>query len=518
MRRNHPRAPAVPAFVIVLACALSITAAHAQSPAGDDTPIAPDDTFEPTDEPTEASDPAAAADAAFGGVFAVGRVRPIGAGPMLSFALSSGYAYTEDLYELGTRHDRAMGALAIAVRPIPWLELGGQLSGRYDRHGPDDDGLVGDPRLFASAGGRVGRAARLGVQLGVWLPGANAPSVELDATTVDGSLVFTYAPGATAITARAGYRLDRSSRSIDASMLSPSDRLALGVSDFDAAIAGLGVVHRTGAWQLLAEASTEQLLGFGHAAWSPSRLGAGVRRALGDALVLEAIVEASISGRQTHESFMTDLIPVEPRAAIGLGLSWRPSPARPRARLATTDTPDRVVVEPPPPPPTTGPVRGRVVDDQGAPVGGAEVTVGATTVETAEDGTFTVADVKAGDVAVTVDRDGFQRGQAAAAVVVTTGAQVEITLVRIKPPPVIRGLVRGFDGKGLPARIRVEPLGLEVTAGADGAFSIETVPGTYTVVITHDGYVSQRINLTLEEDEVESRSVELQRARGPRRP
>lgn len=454
------------------------------------------------------------------GVHAVGRVRPIEPGPAFSLALTSGYGYTGEVLADGDTHHRAFGAVAAAFRATPWLELGGQLTGRYDKHEgtASDDGLVGDPRLWITAG-QPGARGGFGVRVGLWLPGAEAPSVKLDAATMDAAGVFTLVAGATTLTATAGYRLDRSTASVDAAMLTPGDRVGIGLSDADAVLVGLGLRHRTGPWQLLAEASGDLLVGdrAPDLLESPLRVGAGVRRVLDARITVEAMVEVSTSQRPDLAMMPPDvLVAIEPSAAIGVGLSY--SFAAGQARTPTiTRIDDAVPVDPllppPPPAPTTGTVRGTVVDAAGAPVPGATVTVGTATVQTGDDGTFVIPDVAAGEAELRIDRAGYQPDLRTITVGAGAEAAVEVALVRAKLPSQIRGLIRSFGGQGLAATVRIEPLGQEITAAADGTFTVDVPPGDYTVVITMPGYKTQRRPAKVEDEGVFVLNAELSKGR-----
>jgi len=454
------------------------------------------------------------------GLTALGRVRPIGPGPTLSAALASGYGFTGDVLAADDSHHRASGALAIAVRAVPWLELTGSLAGRYDRHtgGVADDGFVGDPRISATAGGALDDATALGVRLGVWLPGADAPSIEPGATTVDASLVLTRRFGASALTVSAGYRLDRSTESVDAATLTPADRLGLGLSDADAALVGVGLAHQAGATQLFGELSGEVLVGAGAPAAleSPLRAGVGVRRAVDASLTFEALAEIGLSQRPDLMAMAPDaLVDVEPRLAIAVGLSWRPAPAR--APVIAPPPPPPIDDTPPPPPPppapTTGPLTGRVVDAGGAPLPDVAITVGATTALTGEDGAFTIPDLPIGPVEVAAARGGYESATATATIVGGTGATVELTLARVQPKSQIRGVVRDFNGKGLAAKVTIDPLGAELTSNPDGTFVIDVPPGTYTVTVALSGYRAQKKTAVVVEGGVPILNIELVKGR-----
>src|SRR5215475_5667320 len=135
----------------------------------------------------------------------------------VELGLLSGFGYRKGL--LGANHtfDRAIGDLAIAYAPVANLAIALSLDGRYDRHqglGPTDDGYVGDPHLLVRFAAPSGRVA-LGGQLGIWIPGKNAPSIAGSATSVDARALLSIDAGFGLITANAGFRLDNSAKSVD---------------------------------------------------------------------------------------------------------------------------------------------------------------------------------------------------------------------------------------------------------------------------------------------------------------
>jgi hypothetical protein len=145
---------------------------------------------------------------------------------------------------------------------------------------------------------------------------------------------------------------------------------------------------------------------------------------------------------------------------------------------------------------------------------GATVRAGDRTATTGDDGTFTLADLPPGDVELTIERPGHQPLTRTATVTAGGDLALDLSLARVKLPSVIRGVIRNYSGQGLPAKVRIEPLGVEVTAAADGTFSVEVPAGTYTLVISHPGYEPQeKKNVAVEDEEVASRNVELRKAR-----
>jgi hypothetical protein len=455
--------------------------------------------------------------AADGGLRATGRVRAVEPGPAVSLALGTGYGFTEQVLDENDAHHRIGGWAALAVRATRWLELGGEVRGRYDKHTGDnpDDGFVGDPRFWATAmralSTHEGGGTWLGFKLGLWLPGDEVPSIKTDAISLDGSAIVSVKRGALTFSGSGGFRLDNSGKSIENRMISFADKLGLGISDYDAILIGAGVTRSSGGLDVFGELSWDVLVGDGapSAMESPLRVGLGVRTALDDSVTLEGQLEVTGSSRPVIDE---TLVNVEPRVSAIVGLSWRPRPAR-------TITP--IIVEKPvdpdpidlPPAPTTGTVKGRIADPEGAPLPGATVRLGARSATTGDDGTFTLDDVTPGSVDVLVERPGHEPTQRTLTITAGAEAQLDVTLARVKPPSQIRGLVRSFDGKGLGATVRVEPVGLEVTAGPDGSFQVDVPPGTYTIVVSMPGYETQKKDVAVEDQGVAVKNIELRKAR-----
>ena len=112
------------------------------------------------------------------------RVMTASPGPPALFVLSSGgYGYTGAVLGAADSHHRVAGSLMLDGRPLRWLGLALRLDGRYDKHvipgQPGDTGLVGDPRLYVRVDQALGSALAIGARAGVWLPGRNAPSLDL---------------------------------------------------------------------------------------------------------------------------------------------------------------------------------------------------------------------------------------------------------------------------------------------------------------------------------------------------
>ena len=448
------------------------------------------------------------------GIFRVG-VAASG-GPRYAVSGTAGYAYTDSQVTDVTAHHRLGGTLAVAVAPVSSLEFALRFDGRYDWHpGPDetDRGLVGDPRILGRAGTIVAKQLHLGAELGLWLPGANAPSLQLDATSADVKLLGAWVAAGDGLTIAglAGFRYDRSANSAEeARRLSPSDRLSLGVSDFHAALVGAGLGYRFGATELLLEGTADILVGSAapKLGESPLRVSFGPRYHLSEQLAVQLRGEVSPS---SHPGVAAGdpLVPLEPRVAVMAGIGYRGTwIAAPKASKPV-EPPPEVKPEPKPPPPaliTETTVRGSVTDGLGTPIGNASVRlqVADHTAEgtTGEDGSLVLEKVPVGKGTVTVAAPGFKTVKRPFEVPARKEATLVTSLEADLPAAQIRGMIRSFQGKGIAARIVVEPAGIETTADEKGYFQIDVEPGVYEITVSAEGYVKQRRTLKVGEGAV----------------
>lgn len=288
------------------------------------------------------------------GVGRVGLALPEPTG--VSLAADAGYGWTEPQNDDDGAHHRLLGSLAVAVRPLSWLALSLRFDGRYDRHPPDDDGrddsLVGEPRLRARVSHTIGDVA-LGLDGSLRLPGADPPSVAFDAASFElaGLAAYRLLEDRLTVGAQLGFRYDRSGQSVDdPDRLRQGDRLALGVTEFNAAVIGAAVSHRIGPVELLGEMAWDVLVGEGSpsAGKSPLRLGVGLRYHAMDTLQLEALFEGLANGRPSTGPG-TPLVAIDPRATLTVGLRYRFEPGR-AAATETSETEPEPEREPEPKP------------------------------------------------------------------------------------------------------------------------------------------------------------------------
>lgn len=431
-----------------------------------------------------------------------------------SFAADGGYGLTESQAGEGAHHRLSM-SLAAAVGLADFLALGARFDGRYDRHPADtrvvDDGWVGDPRLYLRAGRALGPKLSLGAELLLWVPGQQAPSLDFAASTLDGKALLAWSPSPTlTVAAISGYRIDSSARTVShANTLRAGDRLALGLSDFDAVLLGLGASRRWGKAELLAELSADLLLGKRAPALeaSPLRANLGARYQATRRLTWELCAGASLSARPTLGSSAA-YTPIEPRVSVLFGVRYAlvaPPPAPP-APAAQKQAPA------PLPQVANATLRGRVLDKDGAPVADASVKASAGDLvrETRSDadGRYELTDLPLGHVQLSISGPGLE---ASTQELELDGAEVhsDLSVTRAAPDGQLRGIIRAFSGKPLQATIHVRALDRAAHADASGYFEIDVPPGEYDVDIEHAGYRAQKRKLTVENNGVTLLNVEL---------
>ena len=523
-------------------CALvSPTIAHAQAPAADLTATS-----------SESTAPPDATNLGYGAM-------PGGLNALSAETLPKGTIAVLGLSGLGRRtgllgptekFNRAIGDLAFAYAPIDDLTLGLSLDGYYDRHWgiptSGDDGYVGNPHLLVRYARPVGSLS-VGAQLGLWIPGANAPSLRGSATTVDLRAVATATAGPARISVDAGYRIDNSANSVSGGLagiaqLSLQDRVSLGVSEYNAVLAGLRAEVPVNRLWLAAEVSLEDYVG------SPPKGGATLENG---SLLLRGAVEAGMHLNDTwgllaylqvakspgieSSQVMADSIPIvpyEPSGTVGLGLLATFGGRGHGSLYAEKDChrhnpPDCPAVKVP----ITADISGTVVDDSGKPMIGAQVTLTLKNSQipptaTDEKGAYAFRGVPIGQsiddrtvldetgIAVNVTLDGKKPGTGSIATVAAGANTVPpITLEAALPPGQLRGLVHALPaGKAIAnATITVEPGGQKIETGADGSFSLDLQPGTYTMTVTAKGFAAQKLDVTIDPNGVAIKNIDLHR-------
>ncbi len=458
-------------------------------------------------------------------------------GPRASSAVSAGYGLTEAQEGEDGAHHRVMGSVAASVSPLTYLSIAARGDGRYDSHPDDgmgtDSGSVLDLTLIARGGAPVTPTLHLGGEFRFRLPGTEEAGESLDSPSFDAKALASYVPDVGPVIAGyAGYRFDSSeSAGLDAARLRRGDRIALGVSEFDALLLGIGAAQRWGESELLVEASWDLLIGEDAPpiTESPLRGTLGFRRYFDPRAALELIATADLGGRPG--SLPNDpLVPIEPRISLSVGFNYRfvtpptkaaplpppppPAPPPPEAKPAEPEPP------PPKPEPKFSSVRVTVVDQTGHPISDAEVVVevhppgepepARFVLPLRERNVYEAERIPLGEANVLVRADLLKDHLQSVQVVEGEVSEVEVRLEPKARGSQIRGLVRSYAGQGIAASIRIEPIGKTTQSAEDGTFEVDVPPGSYEVIIEAEGFRPQRRRLRVSEDGVTVLNADLQ--------
>ena len=441
-----------------------------------------------------------------------------------SVGVLGGYGFRNTLLSADHEMTRGIGDLAFGFAITDLLSVALSFDGRYDKHTgvapAGDDGYVGDPHLLVRAGRRFGKITA-GGQLDVWVPGKDAPSVAVSATSVGARGLLSLAAGPGIASFSAGFRFDNSEKSVaDPAKLSVEDRVSLGVSEFHALLASAHYTLPVAAKTFVGmEASGDIFVGSG-APGSILRIGATGGIHLTPQWQLFAFVRgAKVPGIDYSDAMAGNivLVPYEPVFTGGLGLAGTFGRSKGRGSILTT--PQRTIeVE------IIADLEGKVVDDSGKPVAGAKVTVKLkTTARTAasdEKGEWRLDKLpigKLGDEAaaeITCELGGKKPKSITLVLQKGTNPIEACTLDPLLPPTTFKAVVRaGGSGKALVgATIKLEPGGLTGKTDADGLVSIDNVPaGTYQVTASMPGYKDQTLETVLESNLVGVKNFELRK-------
>lgn len=468
---------------------------------------------------------------------------------------------------LGEDHkfNRAIGDLAVAYGVTQNISVALSLDGRYDRHWgnpPSDamtmktatnwgasgeDGYVGDPKLIVRAATSTGSVA-FGGQLGIWVPGRNAPSIAASAISVDARGLVSLPAGPGLLSFSGGFRLDNSANSIEqANRLTLQDRVTLGVSDYHALFttAQLRMPAGDKVW-IAIEGSLDAFIGGPLASDQVDVQRAELRRStlvlragvtggvhINTSLSAVAFLETShvpgVDLAQVYDGNIP-LIPYEPIVTGGVGLQARfggSTVVRPlfveKSCKKRGDCPAIKVA-------VTTAITGTVIDGNGKPVVGSKVllTLKNSEVEpttTDENGTYLFKGVRIGEsvedketldetaVEISVDLSGMKPGKAVIArVTKETNTVPPITLEPVLVPGELRGIVRSLrGGKAVQgATIVVDPGGMKLESQADGTFQGNLDPGQYKIKVSASGFRLQELDVTIEPNGVAIKNIDLQ--------
>ena len=434
------------------------------------------------------------------------------------------------------RFGRGIGNIAFAYAPHEMVTIALALDGRYDRHfgvpptadGKTEDGYVGDPRLIVRAGKPVGNMT-VGGQVGVWVPGKDAPSVAGSAISVEARALLSLEAGPGTVSFNAGFRLDNSAKSVEnPETLSLADRVSLGVSDYNAIVGGAHFTMPSGKAFFGAEASIDAFLGGGPGPIIRGAVHGGFN--VTKSISLLAFVElAKVAAIDDADVAMNDipLIPYEPMVTGGIGVQGRFGGAGKKGAGTITVNPDPKDIEKP----ELASISGNVTDETGKPVVGAKVTVKLRKVtgdnKTDDKGDWVVDNLPIGKTVkgvtdlddataeVTIEVQG--KKPVTQTITLESGKNpiAKIALEPLLPPGQMKAVVRAAgSGKVIAgATVKLEGATLttpmSATSAADGTLSVDIAPGTYKATASAPGFKDQTLDVVINANEVALKNFEL---------
>lgn len=454
-----------------------------------------------------------------------------------------GYGYRSGLLGPGTSFTRTSGDIAAAFGLTDFLTLGLSLDGRYDKHkDPSDNGYVGDPHLLIRAA-KSSSGVHYGGQIGIWVPGKNAPSIAASAISIDFRGLVSIPAGPALLSFEGGFLLDNSINSVDdATQLSLQDRVSLGVSDYNSLYGGVQLAIPINKLWIGLEASLNAFVGSiktaGDAPLSDGTLTIRGGAIIGYHITNEWAALAFVEAAKVPTILLTQvmdasipLLPYEPSVTGGIGIQARfGGPKRTGSAFVEKDChrhtpPDCPAVKVP----LLADITGTVVDTTDKPLVGAKVSLtlknsSVPTVASDDKGNYVFKGVPIGNmidnkpvleeigVEVNVVLDGKKPGKATiAAVAQGTNAVPPIKLESVLPPGQLRGVVRALPaGKAVAgATVTVTPGDQKAETGADGTFSVDLAPGQYKIVVNAKGLQQQELDVTIDPNGVAIKNIDL---------
>jgi hypothetical protein len=438
--------------------------------------------------------------------------------PQLTLNAHAGFGLAGEVQPARGDHPRALGGLAASISRSRALAFALRFDGRVDFHSAENDvdgysGAVGDPRMLARAGVSLTEALSLGGELGIWLPGRQAPSIDLGATSLDARGLLAFAPPleSWSLLLLVGFRLDNSAHSApDLARLRAGDRMALGLSDSHALLLGVGGAYRPAARiEGFAELSMDALIGSSapRLAQSPLRAALGARYFVTSALQAELTSILSLSARPPIGT-SDPLVPIEPRFSLiaGVRFAW-PLATQSGKTVALEGGATRTTT-----------VAGTLLDPRGQAVPEAQLLLSSAdgqehrAISDAR-GRYRFEQVALGPARLDIEAVGFAPLELTIDVRESMAAQATALPLASTATGFVRGLIRSYRSEPLPAQIQVRTQRGAVVARTQcddsGRFEVELPAGRYEIEIRAPGRRIQRRSVIVEAGAVAILNVDM---------
>lgn len=508
-----PRVPTALAALAALAVLTCVATASAQS-------VPADGNTAPPARPGGAIGLGPAPDA-LPGVEDVGAPALGPSAPVLAAGLD--YGYTGDISGAGSQRYNRLGLdLAAGLRVHRWVAFSAHSRIRADLQGGGLGGALARSELTGRVAPYQFGRFQAGGEASLLVPAA--PSIGRMFSGLGGQLLGQLARQASSrllLLGELGFRFERASNAIpDAESLPGADRVSLGVSAAHAVPMGLGAVYRLrgglhliGEWQWMLRVGADAPSAGQSTMWWRGGLRVPVLPELTGA-TLGVLAGLNSAARQSV-SPAGPLQEIAPRVTLAARLSV-PLGAAPVQRAEPSS---KVEISSAPLPPAPVDLQVSVLDLEGQPVAGAQLSLtqeGAPQRELRADGAgqAVVLRLSPGVWQARVEAEGFEAAEQAVTVVAgQLPAPLSLRLSPVLPEGQVRGTVRAFDGEPLKATVTVEPLGARVRADVHGEFRVDVPPGDYTVTVSHPHYAPQQRPARVEEHGVTVLIVDLRRRR-----
>ena len=451
----------------------------------------------------------------------------------LLLGASLGYFYAPDFLVEGDTQQRLAGRLTLSGVPVEGLELYaglGVVSSQNDAFSPGASLTVGDPFLGVRYGHQVLDWLGLGLSVQALFPtgGSGFTTLSTEGLSTRILAAFDLRPLPELLVAlNVGYHFDNT-RFIFDHELGEAQRFAAGVNPHDQVLAALGAAYTLGPVAPFLELVMTPAVGGGAPAFedSPMWLTLGLRAWPFQRHDLHLVLSADVGILGVDAPAGKARIPPYD---LHLGVAWDFGVEQTRVEVREVT---RVVVREVPVPvpagegegaavpcaaPGAGRVRGLVLDAAtGEPLGGARVAVGTREVTTflsdPEQGAFATCPVAPGPLKIRVVREGYK--EESQVVLVTEAPETPVTF-RLQVATgqsfgTLRGTVRSMAGTPLQALVTIPARGKKLRADrGTGKFEVQLGTGTFDVLVSMPGFVTQRRKVSLETGDVVILNLEL---------